>query len=1032
LSNSFVFRKASRFFPLGKYLQAERLHTGRCLILYAAQSLLARCANAMTTRSKIFFTYTLFLFLPLFAAVAIGAYLTDQNLKTRLEQEARYRAASVRSVVEAAAKASFNRTLHVLAAKNLDIITSLYQKSQTGALTPDEAKWLAGETLTAQSVGHTGYIFAYDSHGIIQSHPQKKLVQTRLADSILKPLQQAPASGVFEFQGTAQDGKRAQSMACYKVSFAPWNWTIAVVCSTEEQRRMFPLPAITGALEASHVETGLHPFLLYGSGTFWPPPPTAAASTADQQNALRELVDTLRKQENGQITGWYPATTPHSLEKKTYFFHSLPAYDLIVGVSAASEALYAPLASWRQRYLVALLAFALLSPITIWLLSHRLAAPLGRFAKDIAATDVQAINELHIDRGYDELVAIAAQFNRLLSGFRHKQQQVETEKNVNDQALQLLHQEIASRKGTQQKLLAEIATRKSAENYLLLFKNIFDNAIEGIFITDPEARILTVNTSFSMITGYQPSEVIGNNPSMLSSGRQSKEFYRQMWQSLQARGSWSGEIWNRKKDGTIWPQWLSISEIKNEQHITTHYFAFFHDISELKRKEKQISIMAYSDALTRLPNRAALERQMAKAISRAARDQLTLAVFFIDLDNFKNINDSLGHDQGDLVLIEIAERLLHTIRSEDTLSRLGGDEFILLSENIENTHAIFNLASRLLASLKTPILLGQSTIYMHASIGIAVYPEDGQTIQELIKNADMAMYKAKSEGKNKFVMFTREMNEQLLNRIRTESSLRNGLMEKEFIVFYQPKIDLISEQPTSFEALIRWQKDGTLIGPDDFIPIAEESGLIDEMSLYVLNEVCIFLSKLQQQNLQVLPVSVNISPRTFHNLKIVESIDTLLEKHRIDHTLLEFEITETTAMKDVQHTLAIMHRFRQRGIRFSIDDFGTGYSSLSYLSEMPVSTLKIDKRFISAGDANCRSIVSTITAMSKQMELKVIAEGVETNQQLQWLRGIGCNEVQGFYFSRPMPEQDTLQYLRSCGTPAARSAAVADTTRIKI
>ncbi len=986
----------------------------------------------MTTRSRIFLTYTLFLLLPLFAAVAVGTYLTGQNLKTRLEQEASYHAASVRSVVEAAAKASFNSTLHILAAKNLDIVTSLYQKSQTGALTPDEAKWLAAETLKAQTVGRTGYIFAYDSHGMIQSHPQKALMHTRLADSIFNPLQQAPASGLLKFQDTATGAARPQDLTFYKVSFAPWNWIIAVVCSTDEQRRMLPLPAITGALDATYVETDLHPFLLYGSGTFWPPAPTAAASSHEQQNAIRGLVDTLRKQKNGRTTGLYPAAGSHNLEEQTYFFQYIPAYDLIVGVSAASEALYAPLTTLRQRNLATLLAFALLSPAAIWLLSHRLAAPLRRFAKDAAAADAQGISELHTDRGNDELVDIASHFNRLLVGFRHKQHQVETEKDVNDQALQLLHQEIASRKGTQQKLLAEIATRKSAENYLLLFKNIFDNAIEGIFITNPDARILTVNTSFSMITGYQPSEVIGKNPSMLSSGRQSKEFYRQMWQSLRTKGSWSGEIWNRKKDGTIWPQWLSISEIKNDQHTTTHYFAFFHDISELKRREKQISIMAYSDALTRLPNRAALERQMAKAISRAARDQLTLAVFFIDLDNFKNINDSLGHDQGDLVLIEIAERLLQTIRSEDTLSRLGGDEFILLSENIENTHAIFNLATRLLASLKTPILLGQNTIYMHASIGIAIYPEDGQTTQELIKNADMAMYKAKSEGKNKFVMFTREMNEQLLNRIRTENALRNSLKKKEFIVFYQPKIDLINEQPTSFEALVRWQKDGALIGPDDFIPIAEESGLIDEMSLYVLNEVCIFLGKLKQQDLQVLPVSVNISPRTFNNLKIVESIDTLLEKHRIDHTLIEFEITETTAMKDVRHTLAIMQRFRQRGIRFSIDDFGTGYSSLSYLSEMPVSTLKIDKRFISAGDANCRSIVSTITAMSKQMQLKVIAEGVETNQQLQWLRGIGCNEVQGFYFSRPMPEPETLHYLRSCGKPAAPSGAVSDTTRIEI
>ncbi len=400
-----------------------------------------------------------------------------------------------------------------------------------------------------------------------------------------------------------------------------------------------------------------------------------------------------------------------------------------------------------------------------------------------------------------------------------------------------------------------------------------------------------------------------------------------------------------------------MSVIKNDRQEITHYFAFCHDITELKRKEKQISILAYSDALTKLPNRAALEHRLTKAIARAGRERRTLAVFFIDLDNFKNINDSLGHNIGDQVLIEVAERLSATIRSEDTLSRLGGDEFILLSESIDNENAVYNLASRILASLKQPILLPPNTIYVNASIGIALFPNDGQTSLDLIKNADMAMYKAKSEGKNKFVMFTQEMNEKLLNRIRVESAIRTGLKQREFAVYYQPKINIISELPTSFEALVRWQNNGTIVTPDQFIPIAEESGLIDEMSLYVLDEVCIFLAKMDEHQLQRLPISVNMAPRTFNQKNIVETSDTILRAHRIDHRFIEFEITETTAMKNVQHTLEIMRLFRERGIRFAIDDFGTGYSSLTYLSEMPVSTLKIDKRFINAGDATVSRIV---------------------------------------------------------------------------
>jgi diguanylate cyclase (GGDEF)-like protein/PAS domain S-box-containing protein len=601
----------------------------------------------------------------------------------------------------------------------------------------------------------------------------------------------------------------------------------------------------------------------------------------------------------------------------------------------------------------------------------------------------------------------------------HSQQQLLVEEQETNTAIQQrLHQEIATRREAEHRLQAENSTRKSAETYLLLFKNIFDSAIEGIYITDPAGHILTTNQAFSRITGYQPSEMIGKHPVLLGSTAQIQASFQAMWAGLPQTGSWAGEIWNRKKDGSICPLWLSVSVIRNERHEITHYFAFFHDITELKRKEKQISMLAYSDALTKLPNRAALEHRLTKAIARAARERRTLAVFFIDLDNFKNINDSLGHDKGDQVLIEVAERLSSTIRSEDTLCRLGGDEFILLSESVDDDNAVYNLANRILAALKQPVHLRPSTIYINASIGISLFPNDGRTTQELIKNADMAMYKAKSEGKNKFVMFTREMNDKLLHRIRVENSIRTGLKKHEFFMFYQPKIDITSERTTSFEALIRWQKEGTIITPNHFIPIAEDSGLIDEMSLYVLDEVCIFLSKMQDHHLQCLPISVNMSPRTFNNKNIVETIDTILGNHRVDHRLIEFEITETTAMKDVQHTLETMRRFRQRGIRFSIDDFGTGYSSLSYLSEMPVSTLKIDKRFISAVDANSRGIVSTITAMCKQMQLNVVAEGVETIEQLQWLKEIGCNEVQGYYFSRPMPEADALNYLQlTVGVP---------------
>jgi diguanylate cyclase (GGDEF)-like protein/PAS domain S-box-containing protein len=954
----------------------------------------------MTTRTKIFLTYTLFLLAPLLAVMGAGGYLAATALQQGLEREATADAVAVRQTAATAVKVALVQTLRAIADRNLALLQSLQQKSQAGALTLGEAQWLAIDAMTAQRGEQQGQLFCIDKQGLILSHPNKALVNTHLTGELRTQLQQLASGSHAEFPVPDH-----QPTVLYRADFPAWEWTLAIACTQAEQRNMLPVAALAGEISELHFAGNRQAFLLDRAGTFRPGPAWAAAGHSD----LADLAAILRRDKNGRIL--WPAHGP-TAEEQTIFFHYLPAADLIVGLAAPSSTLSAPI-DRLGRFALLLLPLGLLALGLAYFLAHRLAIPLRRLAADLAAADEHHAEPLRTPADNGELTAIAAHCNRLLASFQEHHQRLLAEQTANEQIQRQLRQEIAGRTETQHKLAAENATRKSAENYLLLFKGIFDNAIEGIYITDPESRILTVNQSFSHITGYQPWEVIGHNPSMLGSGRQSQEFYQGMWRALRADGSWSGEIWNQKKDGTICPQWLSISVIKNEQQQITHYFAFFHDITELKRREKQISIMAYSDALTKLPNRTALERRLTRAIARAARDRLTLAVFFIDLDNFKNINDSLGHDKGDQVLIEVAARLSQTIRSEDTLSRLGGDEFILLSESIDNENSIYTLANRIQAALKQPIALAPDAVYINASIGVAMYPEDGSTTQELIKNADMAMYKAKSEGKNKFVMFTREMNDKLLDRIRTESAIRNGLQQREFTVFYQPKIDLENEEITSFEALIRWRKDGGLIGPDDFIPIAEESGLIDEMSLYVLDEVCIFLGAMQKQNFRMLPISVNMSPRTFNNLRIVETIDAILAKHRIDHQLIEFEITETTAMKDVRHTLAVMHRFRQRGIRFSIDDFGTGYSSLSYLSEMPVSTLKIDKRFISADDANSRGIVSTITAMSKQMRLKVVAEGVETFSQLQWLRGLGCNEVQGFYFSRPMPGQDALRYMQS-------------------
>jgi len=968
----------------------------------------------MTTRAKIFSSYALFLLFPLCVAMGVGAYLNARQGQEDLEHQSRASVTDIQQFTRTTANAALNQGLRTSAENSRLIIASLYNKSKAGSLSMNEAQWLAQETLIAQDNGD-GRLLCIDNQGRILVHPNRALLHTHLQNELLLRLQSA-TDGAIIYSST-----EGQPPTVYcKAEFPRWNWTVVAFSSTERLPRLVPFEQLSQSMRSpKNGSLSIQPFAVDSTGTLWPPIVSAAPINAPQGHST-SLGKQLLQAQQGTLV--WSANDP--IGERRIYFAPVPELDLIAGVAVPSSELARPMTRFFWFCGLILLPGALLFLGMSYLLAGRMSRPLQNLATWLEQPKQDFLSHEYPDMTHEECVRIASSCRQMLTEHFNQQQKLTEEQETNSTIQQQLHQEITSRQEAEQKLKAEITTRKSAEKYLLLFKNIFDNAIEAIYITDPKGRILTTNNSFSRITGYPASEIIGQHPALLASTPQVERSFLAMWEKLPQTGSWSGEIWGRKKDGSSCPQWLSVSVIRNDEQTITHYFAFFHDITELKRKEKQISILAYSDALTKLPNRAALEHRLTKAIARASRENRILAIFFIDLDNFKNINDSMGHDKGDQVLIEVAERLSSTIRSEDTLSRLGGDEFILLSESIQNENAVYTLASRILASLKQPILLHPNTIYVNASIGIALFPNDGRNSQELIKNADMAMYKAKSEGKNKFEMFTKEMNEKLLNRIRIENAIRSGLKKREFSVFYQPKISIASGQPTSFEALVRWRKNSTIITPDQFIPVAEESGLIDEMSLYVLNEVCIFLSKMHQHSRQVMPVSVNMSPRTFNQKNIVETIDTILGAHRINHQLIEFEITETTAMKDVQHSLETMHRFRERGIRFSIDDFGTGYSSLSYLSEMPVSTLKIDKRFINAEDTNSRSIVSTITAMSKQMQLNVVAEGVETRNQLDWLRDIGCNEVQGYYFARPMPETDTLHYLQSF-TETTQEAAVA-------
>lgn len=553
----------------------------------------------------------------------------------------------------------------------------------------------------------------------------------------------------------------------------------------------------------------------------------------------------------------------------------------------------------------------------------------------------------------------------------------------------------------------------SANQELMLMQQVFDHSLEGITITDKDANIIKVNSAFTSITGYKADEVIGQNPRILKSDHHDENYYKEMWKSLTTTGYWANEIWNRHKDGKAYPEWISVSAIKNSAGEITHYVGLFHDISDIKRQEEFIRHQAFHDSLTGLPNRPLLINRIDKAIARASRENLRFAVIFLDLDNFKNINDSLGHAVGDILLREAAERLRHVARSVDTVARLGGDEFIILVEDMTDEKPAASLARRILDSFKKPFNIKENDLHVGTSIGIAIFPEDGEDTGVLIRNADTAMYRAKENGRENFAMFTTSLNESVARRLKLENELRRAIELTEFEVHYQPKMEIKTGSISGMEGLVRWKHNGGLVSPDDFIPLAEETGLIVEMDKIVMDIAFREIGELINAGMLSLKLALNCSARALHMKELPCIISSALTKHNIKPEWFELEITETSLMKNFSESLEILFTLLELGISISLDDFGTGYSSLAQLKNLPISSIKIDRSFIWEMEKNRSDthITESIIAMSKKVGVEVIAEGVEKQEQLDILEKAGCDLAQGYFISKPLPLPDLKKYL---------------------
>ena len=561
--------------------------------------------------------------------------------------------------------------------------------------------------------------------------------------------------------------------------------------------------------------------------------------------------------------------------------------------------------------------------------------------------------------------------------------------------------------------IADITERKRAEEELRIAAIAFDSQL-GMTITNAQNVILRVNKAFSEITGYTAEEVIGKTPSLLGSGRHEPAFYAAMWDSIKRTGGWQGEVWDRRKNGTVYPQLLSISSVRNEADVLTHYVGTFSDASAAKAAAEQIESLAFSDLLTGLPNRRMLIIALQQAMIAGERERRQGALLLVDLDNFRNLNDALGHEMGDRLLQQFAARLSACLREGETVSRLGGDEFVVLLEQLDQNplEAAMDAemaGNKILAALRHPYELDGVEISCGASIGIALFGEQHEDTVEPLKRAELAMYEAKAHGRNTLRFFDPRMQTSVNSRIAMEAGLREAIERNHFVLHYQAQV---TEQGRVIgaEALLRWLDPRRgMVSPAEFIPLAEETGLILQVGHWVLESACRQLAKwATQPALAQLTLAVNVSAKQFHQRDFVDQVLSTLHRTGAKPDRLKLEMTESLLLAHVEDVIAKMNALKGGGVTFSLDDFGTGYSSLSYLKRLPLDQLKIDQGFVREilSDPNDAAIAKMVIALADSMGLSVIAEGVETEAQRDFLSALGCHHYQGYLFSRPLPIQE--------------------------
>ena len=940
---------------------------------------------------KIFFTVSSVFFALFLLSGWISYTLVNNVLTTRQDEFLQQTVHSIRQTVETSASLANRSYLGALAEHCLKITQDYYQQHKQGETAEDVAMQAAIESLSSLKIGTSGYTYIVNSSGVIQAHPVAAYLQQDFSTYPFIREQMQRRNGIVHYSWKNPGEVDPRPKILYMKYFEPWDWIISVTLYLDELSQLIDPEDFKELVVSIRVAESGYVIVLDQNGKVLIHQESSEYDVTKDESVIH-LRKALAVHDSGRLFFNSRKSETQEEKEKILVYETSDALGWIIAASGFTDEFYRPIALFKRLQLTLFPILFILSLLVSLYLSRSITMPLKSLLAHLSQKSKFFSLQSIAPPSANEIEEISGYFSEYLKQIEQQNQRLTT-------------------------LLAE--KEKTAKD-LSIYKEVFDNLAEGITITDRDGNILRVNTAFEKITGYPEEEAIGENPRILRSGRHDISFYKDMWEMILSKGFWTGKIWNSRKNGEIYPEYLTISAVKNDKGVITHFAAVFIDITESVEQEERIKFLAYHDHLTQLPNRLLIQEKLEELISECRRANEQLICFVCDIDHFRVINDSMGQGVGDAVLLRFVEILKKLVRLEDLFGRFHGDEFVILAKSDKNpSEQAIMMLRRFFAAFDSPIRIEEKDIHLTLSFGISIFPNDAPSNDVLLKRAILALNNAIRQQGNSYRFFDSVMEQDVVKKITYLSKIREGLQKSEFLPYYQPKVNLGTGDVYGMEALARWESGDGLVSPADFISVAEESGLILDISHQLYEKAFKDTAQLVEAGYD-LKLSVNISPLQLHSEHFLADFMKIQEESGLAVKRIELEITESLMLEDMEYVNQITAAIANAGFSISIDDFGTGYSSLQYLKKLSFDTLKIDMSFVSGigNDRDDEQLVRTIALLAKQFGMEIVAEGVEIEEQANFLKMLGCNYGQGYYYSKPLGIEDFKLWLKERSSAA--------------